>query len=221
MFKPALTLVTLVILFTIIIWPTDATLGTSSSCANGDCHFSAGSSLISVIGALLALVYIVLHPRRVQLLENEVLVGVSRRFCAFVLDYVLILLVISPLIALPILFEEAKHTGTFAWSFSRDFSRDSDTIYGAPLVFVAFAIVFSYFYIHARQRIPTLGQYAMGFVFVKRSNSLDDGSHAKRVIFSFIGLSMWPVTLYLALKNPRHEFWWDTKTSTRVVRAYA
>lgn len=69
----------------------------------------------------------------------------KRRFAAFFVDFYVALGATAPFLALIPLAVEAARTGTFAWSFERRYTVDSDWYLGIPLVLVAMAILALYF----------------------------------------------------------------------------
>jgi hypothetical protein len=125
-------------------------------------------------------------------------------------------MIVSPLAALPILAVEVKYADTFQWSFMREYSRPTDSLYFSLGGLAGFAALFLYFYQHGRLGRPTVGQYVLSYRVVPSSGGKP--SYALRVLLSFVGLCMWPVSVILASRNSHKTFWWDGATKTEVVR---
>lgn len=193
-------------------------IGASSKCVDGACSVNASSSPEDVILAIGLVLFSIIYPQLEGVADEKRVVGVWRRFGAFVVDYAAVLAAIAPIAALPVLLAEAHHTGHFRWSFSRNFARPDDwNNFLIPLA-VIFVILFSYFYLHARIGRQTLGQYVLGYRVVKAAEADARPLYALRVILSFIGLCWWPVSVLFALFKPNKTFWWDTLSGTRAVR---
>ncbi len=198
-------------------WGSGGSLGASTACENGQCLVSASSSPISVFLSVVLAVFVVFYPQRAYVENESNIVGVWRRFGAFFLDFMLVLMVVSSIGAVPLLVAEAEYTGAFQWAFIREFSRPTDAAYVLPSVFVSFVALFLYFYLHGKSGRPTVGQYVLGY----RIASLEEKekpAYGLRVLLSFLGLCMWPVSVMLAIGNQQKQFWWDSTTRTRVFR---
>jgi hypothetical protein len=156
------------------------------------------------------------YPQRQCPIDPSRVVGLWRRFGSFLVDFTFVLMIVAPLAALPILAVEAKYAETFQWSFARDYSRPTDWLFFSLGGLAVFAALFLYFYQHARLGRPTVGQYVLNFRVVPSGDGKP--SYALRVLLSFIGLCMWPVSVILASRNSHKLFWWDGETKTKVAR---
>lgn len=90
-----------------------------------------------------------------------------------------------------------------------------------PGIAVAFAGLFYYFYGRLRANRQTLGQYVLGYRIVNVTAAKGTPRHARRVLLSFFGLCMWPISIVVALIDRDKAFWWDAVTQTRAVRTVA
>ena len=190
-------------------------VGASSSCVNNECVVGGSSSAGSVIISLVILVFLVFRPAQPTVVDASGVVGVWRRFGAFFIDFVLVLLMISPIAALPLLIAEASYTGVFEWSFYRKFARPSDGYFVLPAVFASFAALYFYFFLHPLKGRQTVGEYILGFRIVAATEVGPKPIYGTRPITSFIGLCAWPVSVYFALRKEDKRFWWDTDSRTR------
>lgn len=192
--------------------------GVSSECVNGRCMVSASSSLYGIICGIILALFTLLFPRN-QFVENTVgVVGLWRRFGAFFIDFIVVLTIVTPIAALPILVTESSYIGTFQWAFSRDFSRASDNYYILPTVLGIFVILFFYFYHQVKNGQQTLGQYVLNYKVSSTTQSGKVPQYAKRIFFSYIGLCAWPISVILALRSDNKACWWDKTTNTKLVK---
>ena len=203
--------------FAVISWSSPGNFGAESRCVNSECMVSAGSSPLALLVALVLLALFLFYPRHRQQITSQSIVGVFRRFGAFFLDFAAIMLVASPVAAIPTLVAEYFYTGSFQWNFEREFGRPTDVLLIIPAVLGVFTALYLYFSLHPKHQRQTLGQYVFGLLVVATSDSLH-ASFGKRVLLSFIGLCAWPVSVVMALRNQDKAFWWDAATNTRVVR---
>jgi hypothetical protein len=211
-----LVLAVVLVAFIAVGWASDGNVGASSECTNGQCVVRASSSWLAVVTAFGLTGFMWFYPQRRCPLDQSRAVGVWRRFASFLVDFAFVLMIVSPLAALPILAVEAKYAEPFQWSFAREYSRPTDLLFFSLGGLAGFAALFLYFYQHARLGRPTVGQYVFSYRVVPSSDGKP--SYAWRVLLSFVGLCMWPVSVILASRNSHKAFWWDGATKTEVVR---
>lgn len=198
-------------------WSTDV-LGVQSSCANSECFVAAGSSPIALVVAIALLVFLFTYPQRQYRPNDQKVIGVLRRFAAFLLDFAATMIITAPIAAVPTVIAEYLYTDTFQWSFKREFVRSTDTAVILPVTLGVFLAMFLYFYLHPKYGRQTLGQYILGYRVIAVDGSVR-ASFGKRVFLSFIGLCAWPVSLVLALRSEGKSFWWDAASDSKVVHA--
>jgi uncharacterized RDD family membrane protein YckC len=193
-------------------------VGVSSQCLNDDCWVSASSSLFAIISGLLLAAFVLFFPRKNFTESSDGIVGVWRRFGALFLDFLVVLAIITPIAALPLLAVESSYIGSFEWSFIRDFSREADSYFLFPSIFIMFGLVFFYFYQYSKNMQQTLGQYVLNYKVTPVQESRQSYPFAKRVIYSYLGLCAWPISVILALKSEKKACWWDKSTNTKAIR---
>jgi len=194
-------------------------VGASSSCVNNQCVVGGSSSAGSIIIGLVIIAFLFLRPNQRTVIDGTGVVGVWRRLGAFFIDFVLVLLVISPIAALPLLIAEASYTGAFEWSFVRKFARPSDGYLVLPGVIASFAALYFYFFYHPLKGKQTIGEYILGFKIIAATDVGPRPIYGTRPITSFVGLCAWPISVYFALRKEDKRFWWDTDSRTRAVMA--
>lgn len=192
-------------------------VGTSSTCVRDQCTVIGSSSFGSLIVSLVMIAFLVLRPDLQTAVESDAVVGVRRRLGAFFIDFALVLIIISPIAALPLLIAEASHTGTFEWSFVRQFSRPGDGLLVFPGIFGSFAALYFYFFYYPWKGRQTVGEYVLGFRIVAAESTGLSPNYGMRPFTSFVGLCAWPISLYFALQKEDKRFWWDTDSRTRAV----
>lgn len=200
-------------------WVAADPLGARLQCRDSRCSVSAASSWGSVVVAMFMGAFLGLYRPRAESPDPSMVVGVWRRLGAFVVDFASVLMVMVPLAAVPVLVAEAHYTAAFNWSFSRDFARPTDTVYIVSGTLVCFLALFLYFYLHARVGRPTAGQFVFGYRVTPVAGAIP--AYGLRVVLSFIGMCVWPVSLVLALRLPGRTCWWDTATGTTATRVVA
>ncbi len=193
--------------------------GMSPGRENYDCVVSVSASLASVVFALSMLAFLAFYVQNDSAIDSSKMVGAWRRLGAFMLDFVVVLIVIVPLATLPLLMTEARHSGIFQWSFERNFSRSTDSIYLLAGTWVPLAM-FCYFYIHLRVNRQTVGQYVLGYRVVGVADMDRAPKYGLRIIMSVLGVCVLPVSAVLAWSNPQGKFWWDSLTGMRAVRLF-
>lgn len=112
---------------------------------------------------------------------------------------------------------EGHFTGQFQWSFTREFTRPTDTMIVLPVALGCFLALFVYFYMHARIGRQTLGQYVLGYRVTASSADVQP-AYGQRVVLSFVGLCIWPISVIMAVRKPSKDFWWDSATNSKVAR---
>ncbi|MAW80433.1 MAG: hypothetical protein CMI63_09355 [Parvularcula sp.] len=197
---------------------TGGTVGVESVCENGKCLVRAASSTLSTILSPVLVLFVIFYPQARDELDETKFVKIWQRFLAFILDFMVVLLALTPILALPILLIEGRMTGSFEWSFSREFARDTDALAILPGILLAFVALFLYFYLHAKAGKATLGQYVLGYKVTGLADASRKPNYFARTMLSFVGMSMWPISWFLAAKNPDRKFWWDDASNSRAVR---
>lgn len=193
-------------------------LGAQSKCVNSECLVGAGSSPITLTIGLALLVFLFVCRQHEYLADSQKVVGIFRRFGAFLLDFALVMAIAAPIGAIPSLLAEYHYTGTFRWSFVREFGRPTDVALILPVAIGVFVAMFLYFSLHPKKGRQTFGQYVLGYRVVAADGSIQPG-YGKRALLSFIGLCAWPISVILALRTAQKAFWWDAASGTKVEHA--
>ena len=92
--------------FCLDAWTSHGGIGASSQCIDSRCLVTASSSIGSILLALGLTAFLLLHRHRETWVDGSQTVGIWRRFGAFLLDFTTVLLVVTPVGALPILIAE-------------------------------------------------------------------------------------------------------------------
>lgn len=192
--------------------------GFNSTCINDQCYMSASASLPALIASVVLVAFVTFYPQEVGTPMHVEPIKIWEGFAAFFIDFLVVLSATSPIATLPILLAEADATGSFQWSFERDFSRPTDASLAFPGVLAMFAVLFAYFYIHPAIGRQTVGQFLLGFRVEGVPGVGKRPAFALNVLLGYIGLCAWPISLYLAANRRDKAFWWNLRTRTRVVR---
>ena len=191
--------------------------GFTAQCFNDQCRVVAATSFIGLVTSAGLAGFLFLYPQLASDVFAAEPVKLWKRGIAFYIDFMISLSILAPIATMPLLLEEAHATGSFAWSFARDFARSTDAMLAVPSIIVMFIALFLYFYIHLRLGRQTIGQYLMGFRIEAEPGKAPN--LFLNVFLSWIGMCMWPFALYGAAKHPQKLFWWNVQTDTRVIPA--
>ena len=192
--------------------------GFNSTCINDHCYMSASTSPQALVVSIFLTAFVVFYPQAPQTSAYGQPVSIVEGFSAFFIDFFIGLAAIAPIATLPILLAEADATGNFRWAFEREFARPSDAALALPGVLAIFGFLYAYFYIHPVIGRQTVGQYVMGFRVEAIPGVGKKPAFGLNVFLGYIGLAMWPVSIYLALSRQDKAFWWNLRTRTQVVR---
>ena len=204
----ALVLLILFVLFVGISYFSDGGVGVSLSCENGNCLVAASSSIFSVIiGGLLF--YFGLKFPRASRAKTDKRAGFWRRLGAMIIDFTTVVIVFTPVLALPTLIAEYIYTDSFAWAFERSFTRPTDNYIIFPSVALLFAALIYYFYRFTLQSKPTLGQYVLGYSIFANKGIMSKSDAQKRTGLAALGAFLWPISVVHGLFKGK-VFWWDS-----------
>jgi uncharacterized RDD family membrane protein YckC len=190
-------------------------VGVSSQCVGDSCFVMASTSYLSIILGLIFVVFALKFPRASSE-DAENRAGFWRRFGAFLIDFMLVMSVLTPIVVLPAIFTEFIHTDTFMWSFQRDYARPSDNIIILPSVFIIFLGHIYYLYKYTLLTKPTLGQYILGYRVKCVDGTMTASIARKRVSLSILGVCLWPISVIHGLIKKR-VFWWDSGSGSIAV----
>lgn len=188
--------------------------GVTVTCVNELCRVAASSSSLGLIlGPFLFCVFHIL-PRKPVEADTELSVGLLRRLMALYLDIFLVLLLVSSMMAMPMLWMEASYTGAFQWSFLRETLRDTDFLISSISVGAGFVSIILYQYICLAIGSPTAGQYMMGYRIASISTDWDFTRLIRRFCWAVLTLSVWPVAVVYALQRKDKAMWFDLKSDS-------
>jgi hypothetical protein len=178
---------------------------------------SAASDPVLIAISLLSLALMALLLARQAPNEVEGIPTWRRRFAAFVVDIYIVFGATTPLVAVISLAVEARRTGSFAWSFERDFTVASDWYVGLPLTLALVGMVALYFALPIVYGTQTVGCYLLRLKVAPVDPSfkprLADALH--RVCVAFFALCTLPITLIRG-HGVDGSTWYDRSTRYRV-----
>ena len=214
MHKNRLLLAALVVVMLVIpVVITSSYPGIHNTRGNGLYDIQVSGSLAVFISSLLLLVIVLFFKRSVHEYSHEK-VGVFSRFGAFVVDYIVIIFMVTPLVSFPLLITEYIHTGVFVWGFHREYEINSDNYIVSPVNILFFTSYILYYYLHLRRSISTVGQYIFGYVVViKDKAEVSKFSALRHIILSLIALIVWPITVVLEMVSDSNYMWHERFSS--------
>ena len=195
-------------------------IGFNVRSAPGNSLVRGGSDPILLLWAAATIPFLVRVVNRDMRSETIGSASWTRRLAAFVIDFYIAMLCVSPIIALIPLAAEANRTGRLSWFFERNYTVSSDWYLGVPMVLFAMVLVACYFAVPISKRTQTVGCYLLGLKVVS-TKSEDEriglSRGLKRVFLGFIGLCSWPFVWVLG-RGKDDSTWYDRSTGFRVVR---
>ena len=189
----------------------------NSSCVNERCIVEVSQSPTALPAGIMIGLVALFWPRTSSQRNRRCPVLILRRLGAFILDFTIVLAALSPFLGLSMLYLEAQATGEFAWSFTRGFSRPSDSQVMLPGILLIQASVVAYFYLHNVLNRQTAGKLILGYALVREDDKRP--SYVAATALSVIGMCTWPISLYLAARRADKMFWWDKASNTKTVPA--
>jgi hypothetical protein len=163
--------------------------GYSMSCVNADCQVNASSgfAFLTISATLLGLVLVFKLPPAADLARLGKPAGYVRRFLAFFVDFFAMITIMGSLSALAMLLAEYGHTGSWSWSFERDYARWSDW-FAVPISLGIFAVLYFYYSRAADAGRQTFGQFLFGFRAVVREKTWSGPIGGMFALFAFFGV---------------------------------
>ena len=162
-----------------------------------------------------AFIILMKWPRRLPGIEydDESRVGLIRRYFTLSVDLFVGLIGVMPLVCMTDLFLEYLATGTWQWSFERDFFRTTDII-GILLILLGFYGIFYHIKRCFVQDQQTLGQYLLK---VRLIPTTEDPLLSVRFIVAWAILAWWPFWP-LTLFGKKQDYQWDISSRTKLRR---
>ena len=195
-----------------------ATFGVSQQWTNGNYSFAGGTHPVALTFALIIAVLYLLLMFAPPAHLGEPLPGVFRRFVTFFLDFILGMILITPIIGLLPVLTEWKRTGTFQWHFERTLHAPGDgwlTATGAILLIPALVFYFAFPLIRRR---PSPGACITGYQIVPdNGTAMSVRTAILRTLLGFIALCAAYLAPFVARDRKRGKFWLDAVFGTRAL----
>ncbi len=141
-----------------------------------------------------------------------------RRFGAFFLDMILLMLAVLPLLVVLVLGVEYDYTEEWTWTLRREMPRPTDPwpLYGG--IAGMLLAIGAYFYRALRLGRPTLGRYIAGYHIAVQHGEpgLGRGRAFEHLVVSSLSLELWPITIVVGWFNDGVHLW-DEGTDTRAL----
>lgn len=206
--------------FVWFFWFQKESVGYSAQVSDGAMRVSAGSSPAILLWSCLGIVLfgILMKADLPKQIGEFQIPSMSRRLCAFLLDFWFALFTLSGLFGiLPVLLE-ARRTGVFQWHFQRDYVSTSDW-FNVAAVFVFMGAVLLYFALPLARRKQTVGCWVLRLATIRPSGDvlyLPLSVAMWRVFKEFTGVcSPWKT---LGQRDAQGRTWYDRETGFMVVR---
>jgi RDD family len=164
------------------------TYGYSMEIANGESHVSGGTHPILLVAAVVFIALYFRMPTAEPRINSAAKMG--RRILAFIIDFLVIVFIGAGPFGLVAVLIERQRTGTFAWTFERDYTTSTDSYLGF-LVLVAVVFMFLYFVSALVRGKQTLGDYILSIqtLTAEGDTKFKFGEACKRVIVGMEAMS--------------------------------
>lgn len=193
-------------------------LGMSMQRSNGSYAFTAGTHPASLALSLIisGLYFLLMYASSPN--AGKPLSGVFRRFVAFLLDFYLAMMAISPVVGLLPIITEWKRSGSFQWNFERTTPAPADTwLLWAGFVFSVSALSFYYAFPIVRRR-PSPGACITGYQILPDDGvTINARTALLRTLLGFIAASSAYLAPFVARDRKKGKFWLDRVFGTRAV----
>ncbi len=174
----------------------------------------ADASVDTVIAlAFSVFVLICVHKRPRPEIDAGVPVGLFKRFIAFLIDFLLNLIVVVAVSALVSLLVEGIRTGRFAWSFARFHRVSTDIIIESILIMSIMGLLVLFALPVYRQR-QSLGQAITGYVVISGKERVSLFKALLRCILSFISCALFFVSCPMVWFRKDRRMWHDLLFNT-------
>lgn len=192
----------------------------STSDIDGVATYRASSDpvmLVSSLGILALYIWVLRLPASEG--RSFETAGIWRRFWAFLVDFLMSMLLTTPWIGLVGLLVEAHITGYFTWHVERSPALDRDWQLGLTLIPFGIAAELAYFILPQWRMRASPGSVLLGIaVRPDPGKPLSFFAALGRTLLGFIALCGWVVAVPMALFDEEKRMWQDQAFGTRVVR---
>ena len=196
-----------------------ATFGLSQTWTNGQYRFSGGTSPLLLLLSVWFLTLYVLLNRGKPVLVGRPLPGIIRRFVAFLLDFVVAMLIFTPVLGIVPTVVEWRRTRVFQWHFERTFLAPADSLLVNSLMGAIAILLFLYFLLPLVRRRPSPGTCILGYqVIADEGGAIKFDTAILRMFLGFIALLVWPISASLGRDRQNGKYWVDRVFKTRAVR---
>ena len=193
-----------------------ATLGMATEWSNGRYRFAGGTEPWALGVAILIAAFYLLLMDVTPSDTGRPLAGLSRRFVAFWLDFVLAMSIFVPILGIvPVVFEW-RRTRVFAWAFERTTPAVGDMPIAALSAAIGFAGLLFYYAIPIARRRPSPGACIMGYQVVPEDGGrLTLGRVLLRTLLGFVAVcGAWSAP-FVGRDRRRGKFWLDRVFGTQ------
>jgi uncharacterized RDD family membrane protein YckC len=191
------------------------TFGFSLESVNGEYRVAGGTHPVALGFSAVAIAIYFLLMTSERSCGVKPLSGVFRRVVAFWLDFMLAMFVIGPVLGILPTLMEWRRTGTFHWTFERNYSAPGDGAQVTFVVLLAFVALFFYYVVPLLRQRPTPGKCLMGYqVIADDPDSLTLKGMIKRTLLGFMGGYM---AWFVGRDRKNGKLWLDKNFGTRAV----
>jgi len=196
------------------------TLGLATQWENGNYRFSGGTrpEALVLTGLILALYIALMKAKRVK--PYAPLPGAIRRFFAFWIDFMLVMMSVSPIVGILPVLVEWRRTGVHEWTIDRNVPMPGDSLQTIVGLLVTVATLLMYYVLPLLRERPSPGACILGYVVIP-----DEGVHLSlrdallRTCLGFVALASCYLTPFVGRDKKKGKIWPDKVFNTRAMLA--
>jgi len=173
-------------------------------------EFEAGTSPWAIvwIGPLISLYFLLMKAPNAS--PGQPLPGVIRRYGAFWLDFILLMIITGPIVGIPPILSEWRRTGVFQWQIERTFSVPSDSLnelYAFLFIVIVFVV---YEALPLTLGKPSPGECMCGYqILSDYPRPIRWNSALLRALVGFAAAVGGPIALFYNRDPTRGKIWID------------
>jgi uncharacterized RDD family membrane protein YckC len=172
-----------------------------------------------VLACLILALYIALVKAKWEK-PYAALPGTVRRFFAFGIDFLLVMMSISPIVGILPVIVEWKRTGVFEWTIERNVPMPGDTLQTIAGLLVSVAALLMYYSVPLLRERPSPGACILGYVVVPdEGTDLSLRDALLRNCLGFVALASWYLTPFMGRDKKKGKIWPDKVFHTRAMLA--
>ena len=211
----------LLVLATIIVIGSIAspiTIGASAEWSNDTYRFAGGTDPPAIGLAVVVIFLYLLLMYSPAIRQANPFPGVFRRFVAFWLDFILAMIIVTPIVGILPTLTEWRKTGAFEWNFERTTHATGDGWLIAIVTTATFVALIMYYAFPLIRQRPSPGACIAGYqIIADEGTIITTRTAVLRTLLGFVAACACYVAPFIARNRKQGKFWLDKVFHTRAV----